>query len=260
MPSTPPKGIPITRRARVMDVTPDPDTYDSVPTLTAWDETSKVSGIQPTGPVLPPTGDLAAGSATWGYEAERAEPSGRAGATAIVTVRLHRLGPRTSAACDGVPEAVVPENSGKIYHGEVDGPALDLHPADVWQILANLAELAFHHGHGDIVEYPVLTRERGVSVLVLRWKAFNRWLTTLADHPVPFGELGTICATCTARVRNGAVPLVKMIRRLAPALREHDTSDNPYFMLDVSGLLEHERYAAAERELAQQRWQRQKGS
>ncbi len=146
-----------------------------------------------------------------------------------VTVRLRKPEPAPEDS-DGIPTSVDAEVSvrGVVSSGHVTVRTFEITDAVKMQVLVALAELAYRHQHGDLVEYPIRTTG-GVRMLVLRWQAFRRWFTSVAD--LDFAEVVPLIAGMPFTSRAGGLAFLRTLAGIVPNLGQFE--DTPHLLLEV---------------------------
>lgn len=149
---------------------------------------------------------------------------------AQVTVRIRRI--PDPGDSDGIPVVVDSEVSlrGMIGTDQITGQlASKLSPAGRVQVLMMLVDLAYRDGHGDLAEYPIMVPDGGVRMLVLKFRAFSKWLTGLAEHD--YEEMSVFMQRhgMAASLRASGIAFLRELVALAPTLRQFD--DTPHLLL-----------------------------
>jgi hypothetical protein len=146
-----------------------------------------------------------------------------------VTIRIREPEPAPEDS-DGIPQAVDGEISlrGIVSSGHVTADTYVLTDAEKVEVMHAVAELAYRHGHGDVIEYPIKT-PGGVKVLVLRWRAFARWFLSLDE--LGFTELQPYLRGLPHRTRSGGYEFLSALARIIPGLRQFD--DTPHLLLEL---------------------------
>lgn len=148
----------------------------------------------------------------------------------IVTVQIRRVAPVDDS--DGVPQLIGHETS---LRGVIAATTAatngtyQLNAGEKITVLMALCELAFRHGHGEIMEYPILVPDGGVRILVLKWQRFTRWFLALATFE--FDEVRRELRNVPHRTRAGGLSFLADLARVIPSLRQFE--DCPHLLLQL---------------------------
>jgi hypothetical protein len=146
----------------------------------------------------------------------------------MVTVQIRKTATEES---DGVPQIVEGECSvrGEVISSLITANTYVLSTAEKMTTLIALCELAFRHGHGEILEYPILVPDGGIRMLVLKWQRFTRWYLSLATFN--FEEMRALLRGLPHRTRAGGLAFLAEIAQVVPHLEKFE--DTPHLLLQL---------------------------